>query len=144
VAVIAGQQLQLCEIAASGAIKRVHTLGAVPRPLYEMCSWVAFSADGRFLASATTNWDIALWDVGATRRPLRYFQGNTNYFPALAFHPSGKELASAGTDGFLRLWTVSDARLVRTIDGGERLNALAYSPDGHWIAAGTFCLFNPC
>lgn len=54
-----------------------------------------------------------------------------------AFSPDGKRIASAGTDGFVRIWSTETGKEERRLDGHRgAAYAVAYSPDGKWIATG--------
>jgi WD40 repeat protein len=66
---------------------------------------LAYSPDGRYLASGGAARVIQFWDVGTGRCLLR-LPGHTNDVRSLAFHPDGARLASAGLDGTVRLWNV--------------------------------------
>ena len=64
---------------------------------------VAFSPDGRRLASASDDGTVRLWDP-ATGAELAALTGHTGQVTAVAFSPDGRRLASAGWDGTVRLW----------------------------------------
>ena len=91
---------------------------------------IAFSSDGRLLASVAADNAIKLWDVTAGRE-LYTLTGHTAQVNSLAFNPDGQLLASSSDDGSTLLWDVPQgkqlATLVSLYDGGEWLVA---TPDG--------------
>jgi WD40 repeat protein len=123
---------------------------------------LAFSPDGRTLASGAGPWDkpniITLWDVptlnlepGSPRggAPVGSVQelstlkvrfllaGHSQTITGLAFSPDGKMLASAGHDGVVKLWDVERGE-ERVLFPGRRDTAacVAFSPDGETLAVG--------
>ena len=64
---------------------------------------VAFSPDGRLLASGGKDKTVRLWDP-ATGEHLRTLTGHTGYVRSVAFSPDGRLLASCGLDKTVWLW----------------------------------------
>ena len=85
-------------------------------------SKVAFSRDGKLLASAGTDNTIKIWDVG-TRAELRTLTGHTASIESIDFTPDGRLLASASEDGSTFLWDTKTGEHLLTLisldDGGE-------------------------
>jgi RNA polymerase sigma factor (sigma-70 family) len=95
---------------------------------------LAFSPDGKTLASAGGGRGLVLWDAatGKERRVLVPVQ----HVHALAFSPDGKQIAAAYEIKKVRLWDVATGREVAVLPGSEGgvTLALAFSPDGKTLA----------
>src|SRR5258706_1448325 len=64
---------------------------------------ISFSPDGRFLASASCDGTVKLWDA-ANGRELRTLSGHTECVTSVSFSPDGRILGSNSEDDTLRLW----------------------------------------
>lgn len=97
---------------------------------------VAFSPDGRRLATACEDGSARLWDV-STGSPLSRPLKHKGPVRAVAFHPDGGAIATAGDDGNIRRWDATTGASARTPwRGGGPIVTLGFSPDGSRVAAG--------
>jgi WD40 repeat protein len=102
----------------------------------EMISALAFSPDGKQLATGSFNGGVQLWDV-ASGRLQRTPEGHRNDVPALAFTRDGKALVTGSEDRTVKLWDVATGRLKETLPSQRQvINAIALSPDGRVLATG--------
>ncbi len=98
---------------------------------------VAFSGDGRRLASAGNDRTVRVWDVAAANC-IAVLTGHTDEVFAVAFHPDGKRLASAGRDRAVWLWDLATGQEVARLEGHTNyVFSLAFSPDGKSLVSGS-------
>lgn len=92
---------------------------------------LAFSPDGRMLASAGSDSTIKLWD---TSRGLliRTLSGHLDAVRAVAFSPDGKSLVSGGQDHTIRIWDIDTGRVVKSLEEQPDfwVTGVAYGGDG--------------
>ena len=97
---------------------------------------IAFSPDGKILASGSGDNTIKLWTT-SNGFLIRTLGGHSDWVYSIAFSPDGKILASGSGDKTVKLWNVSDGALIKTIEKHSRsVYSIAFSPDGKIFASG--------
>jgi WD40 repeat protein len=97
---------------------------------------VAWSPDGRRVASADARGVIQLWDA-ADGQGLRLLRGSQSAVRSVAWSPDGTRLASADWNGTARVWDTANGKQVVSYRGhAGAVFAVAWSPDGKWLASG--------
>jgi WD40 repeat protein len=98
---------------------------------------VAFSPDGKLLATARADGTVRLWNP-ATGQPIGSpFQTCQTGVTAVAFRPGDKLLASAGLDGTVRLWNLATSQPIGAplhASARNGVSAVAFSSDGKLLA----------
>jgi WD40 repeat protein len=95
---------------------------------------VAFSPDGKILATGCLDGVVILWDV-ATGRVRAAFDKHSDIITGVAFSLDSKTLASSSCDGTVRLWGVAGGRERDTLQGSAwGVNGVAFAPDDKTLA----------
>jgi WD40 repeat protein len=97
---------------------------------------LAFSPDGKILASCGYDRLIKLWDA-ATGKELRALKDHSDTIYSVAFSPDGRLLASGAADRAVKVWDVGSGKRLYTLsESTDWVYAVAWSPEGKHVAAG--------
>ncbi len=110
-------------------------LARAPHSHLTALTFMPLSEDGRFVVSASHNNHVVMWDSATAEQA-----GTTRHedvVVALACHPTSPLLAATCLDMNLFLWDLQEARLLATIELGNRASPVVFSPKGRWFAAVT-------
>ena len=108
-----------------------------PEPSAEVWS-IAYSPDGKTLASGLSGGQIKIWDARSGEL-LRTLEEHTSHVSSVAFAPDGKTLASNTIwSNTVKLWDARSGALVRTLEGHTSgIRSVAFAPDGKTLASGS-------
>jgi WD40 repeat protein len=97
---------------------------------------MCFGKDSRWLASASGDHSIKVWDTTTWQELRTLSPGHANRVYALALSPDGRWLASGGGDRTVKVWDTTTWKNVTTLPcGNDDVHTPAWSPDGKTLAA---------
>ncbi|WEH42029.1 AAA family ATPase [Streptomyces sp. AM 2-1-1] len=96
---------------------------------------IAWSPDGRYLATASRDCSARVFDAG-TGRPLLLLPCGGAMVESVAWSPDSSLIVTAGRERAVRVWDAVSGELVRLLTGATDIaRQVAWSPDGNFIAA---------
>jgi WD40 repeat protein len=101
--------------------------------LPEAGTYVAFSPDGRRLATGSWNHELKLWDMQNGKLLMRLGPIENNF--GMSFSPDGQKLAVGDESGFLHLWNLESGKELRSVRAhAGNIFKTAVSADGKRLA----------
>lgn len=132
----------LLAVIGPGHVVQIYRMGNDKEPVtlghhhHNAVRSLSFSPDGRYLASASADRTVKLWDVTAGQEYMT-LHGHTDLVNSTAFSPDGTLLATASDDQTVRLCEVQTGRLVTVLKPwSSSVVCLTFSPDGSKLAIG--------
>jgi len=118
-----------CKYTISGGDSEGHT---------EWVSCVRFSPSQSVPLIVSAGWDrlVKVWNL--TNCKLRNdLVGHTGYLNTVCVSPDGSLAASGGKDSTAMLWDLNEGKRLYSLDAGEIINGLVFSPNRYWLCAAT-------
>jgi WD40 repeat protein len=98
---------------------------------------VAYSPDGKWLASGSADNTARVFDVNHDYKQVHILEGHEGAIYVLAISPDSKKLVTVSYDGTAKLWNLLTGKLIKTLKGHEgNVYSVAWSPDGKTFATG--------
>jgi len=104
----------------------------------EWVSCVRFSPSATAPVIVSCGWDklVKVWSL-ANCRLRTNLVGHTGYLNTVTVSPDGSLCASGGKDGTAMLWDLNEGKRLYSLDAGDIINALVFSPNRYWLCAAT-------
>uniref|UniRef100_A0A671N4D3 Small ribosomal subunit protein RACK1 n=1 Tax=Sinocyclocheilus anshuiensis TaxID=1608454 RepID=A0A671N4D3_9TELE len=104
----------------------------------EWVSCVRFSPNSNNPIIVSCGWDkmVKVWNLANCKLKTNHI-GHTGYLNTVTVSPDGSLCASGGKDGQAMLWDLNEGKHLYTLDGGDPINALCFSPNRYWLCAAT-------
>eukprot|EP01135_Chromosphaera_perkinsii_P001122 Nk52_evm72s158 gene=Nk52_evmTU72s158 len=134
---------QIVSAGRDKSIKLWNTLGEckftiVEEGHKEWVSSVRFSPNSKNPVIVSVGWDkmVKVWDLVRCKLVTNHI-GHGGYLNTVTISPDGSLCASGGKDGVAMLWDLSDRKHLYTLEAGDIINAMTFSPNRYWLCAAT-------
>jgi len=86
----------------------------------------------------SAGWDklVKVWNLQNCKLVTNLI-GHTGYINTVTVSPDGTLCASGGKDGIAMLWDLNEGKHLCSLEAGDIINALVFSPNRYWLCAGT-------
>jgi WD40 repeat protein len=112
--------------------REVHTLRGHRSGIYAL----AFSSNGRTLATGSDDGTVKLWDLDSAQE-VATLRGHTGLISSVEFSPDHKTLVTVSQDRTIKLWNAARPETDTMQRHKAEVNGLAFSPDGQTLASGS-------
>jgi len=104
----------------------------------EWVSCVRFSPNTANPIIVSAGWDklVKVWNLSNCKLKTNLV-GHTGYINTVTVSPDGSLCASGGKDGTARLWDLTEGKHLYSLDAGDIIHALTFSPTRYWLCAAT-------
>ncbi|HJY96807.1 MAG TPA: WD40 repeat domain-containing protein, partial [Streptosporangiaceae bacterium] len=135
-----GKELEVADAAAAGTWNLTDRARITTRPFASpaRANAVAFSPDGKTVATGGTDGNVRLWDAATQQAIGSPMSSDAQPVAAVAFSPDGTLVAAGSADGNVQLWDTATEQEAGTalVAGAAEVDALAFSQDGKLLATG--------
>ena len=77
-----------------------------------------------------------VWELSKCKLRTNHF-GHTGYISTVTVSPDGSLCASGGKDGITMLWDLNEGKHLYSLEAGDEIKALVFSPNRYWLCAAT-------
>jgi len=104
----------------------------------EWVSCVRFSPNLTTPLIVSAGWDkvVKVWNLNHCKIRTNLL-GHTGYVNSVTVSPDGSLCASGGKDGTAMLWDLNEGRHLSSLDAGDIIHSLVFSPIRYWLCAAT-------
>lgn len=134
---------QIVSASRDKTIKLWNTLGECKYTIEEQghtewASTVRFSPNTSNPMIISGGWDklVKVWNLGNCKLRTNLV-GHSGYINTVTVSPDGSLCASGGKDGTVRLWDLNEGKHLYSLEGGDIINSLTFSPTRYWLCAAT-------